>query len=279
HLEFHPSMLLGMTVSQIPFCNMNQAPRNLFQYAQAKQAMSVYTTNWKNRFDISNVLYHPSVPIVNTRTMEYLSTLDLPYGENVIVAIATYTGYNQEDSMILNASSVARGLFLSSYLKKYNSTIEKNQVSSQDDIHTKPDKNLVLNIKADVNYDKLNDRGYVEEETVIENGDAILGKVSPIQPTEKSSKVFKDKSEIYKGYHKAVVDKVQTGITNADGYEMYNMRIRSERSAMIGDKFCCYDDSHEVLTTEGWINIKDIKFVKFQYNSIVVELEKISYLL
>lgn len=237
HLEFHPSMLLGMTVSHIPFCNMNQAPRNLFQYAQAKQAMCTYTTNWRSRFDISNVLYHPQVPVVSTRAMEYASTLDIPNGENVIVAIATYTGYNQEDSMVLNGTSVARGLFLSSYLKKYNSTIEKNQVSSQDDIHSKPDKNLVLNIKADVNYEKLNDRGFVEEETIIENGDAILGKVSPIQPSEKSSKIFKDKSEIYKGYHKAVVDKVQTGITNADGYEMYNMRIRSERVPQIGDKF------------------------------------------
>lgn len=238
HCEFHPSMTLGMTVSSIPFCNMNQAPRNLFQYAQAKQAMGIYSTNWRNRFDISNVLYHPQIPLVTTRGMEYSSALDLPNGENVIVAIATYTGYNQEDSMVLNASSVARGLFLSSYVKKYNSTIEKNQVSSQDDIHAKPDKNLVLNIKADVNYEKLNDNGYVEPETVIENGDAVLGKLSPIQVTEKNSqKIFKDKSEVYKGYHSAVVDRVQTGVINADGYEMYNMRIRSERVPQIGDKF------------------------------------------
>jgi len=238
HMEFHPSMFLGMTVSHIPFCNMNQGPRNLFQSAQAKQAMTVYASNWRNRFDISNVLYHPSIPIIGTRATEYCATYDLPNGENVIVAIACYTGYNQEDSIILNASSVARGMFLSSYLKKYNSTIEKNQVSSQDDIFTKPDKNLVMNIKADVNYDKLNDRGFVEEETVIENGDAIIGKVSPVQPSEKSSKIYKDKSEIYKGYQKAVIDKVQTGIINADGYEMYNVRIRSERIPQIGDKFC-----------------------------------------
>jgi DNA-directed RNA polymerase II subunit RPB2 len=258
HMEFHPLMNLGMTVANIPFCNMNQAPRNVYQYAQAKQAMGIYTTNWRNRFDISNILYHPQMPIVSTRAGEYTATAELSNGENVIVAIACYTGYNQEDSVVLNATSVARGLFRSTYVKKYNSTIEKNQVSSQDDIHAKPDKNLVLNIKADVNYEKLNDRGFVEPETVVENGDAIIGKISPIQPTENSSKVFKDKSEIYKGYQKATIDKVQTGIINQDGYEMYNMRIRSERVPQVGDKLCCGTPDHDVLTDKGWIPIPEL---------------------
>lgn len=259
HCELHPCVSLGMTASVIPFMNSNQTPRLAFQYAQAKQAMGIYSTNWMNRFDISNVLYHPQVPIVTTRCMEYTGLMDLPNGENVIVAIAPYTGYNQEDSLVLNASSVARGMFRSTYLKKYNSTIEKNQVSSQDDIHTKPDRNLVVNIRADVNYDKLNQQGFVEEETLVENGDAILGKVSPIQPSEKSAKVFKDKSEVYKGFHMnpGYVDKVQTGILNGEGYEMYNMRIRSERIPQIGDKFC-YTEDHEVLTTDGWVPIAEV---------------------
>lgn len=257
YCELHPSLNLGMTVSTIPFCNMNQSPRNLFQYAQAKQAMGIYATNWANRFDISNVLYHPQVPLVTTRAMDFTGLMDLPNGENIIIAIAPYSGYNQEDSLVLNATSVARGLFRSSNLKKYSSTIEKNQVSSQDDIHTKPDRNLVSNLRADVNYEKLNSMGYIEEETVVDNGDAILGKVSPINPSEKSVKVFKDKSEVYKGFHSGVVDKVQTGIINGEGYEMYNMRIRSERVPQIGDKFC-YTEDHEVLTTQGWIPIADI---------------------
>lgn len=257
YCELHPAINLGMSVGSIPFCNMNQSPRNLFQYAQANQAMGIYCTNWMNRFDISNVLYNPQVPIVSTRQTEYIGLMDLPNGENVIVAIAPYTGYNQEDSMVLNATSVARGLFWSTNVKKYSSTIEKNQVSSQDDIHMKPDRNLVSNIKADVNYDKLNDQGFVPEETKVVNGDAILGKVSPIQPSERTSKVFKDKSEIYKGYNTATVDKVITGLMNGEGYEMIQMRLRSERIPQIGDKFCFTDD-HEVLTTEGWVSISEV---------------------
>lgn len=237
HCEFHPSMILGMVVSNIPFCNMNQATRNMYQFNQAKQAMGLYTTNYLNRFDIANHLSHPQIPVVTTQGMRYSRLMDMPNGENVIVAIAPFAGYNQEDSMILNATSVARGLFISFSLKRYTSSIEKNQISSKDDLHMKPDPAIVDGVKADVNYEKLNERGYVKEETVVENGDAIIGKVSPALPSEKSTKLYHDKSEVYKGMYYGVIDKVQTGIINAEGYETYNMRVRSERIPQIGDKF------------------------------------------
>ena len=74
---------------------------------------------------------------------------------------------------------------------------------------------------------------------------------------------------MYKGGVDAVIDKVYTGIKNADGYEMYNMRIRQERIPRGGDKFC-YTDEHEVLTTNGWINIKDINTkVRDSLNNLV----------
>ena len=108
------------------------------------------------------------------------------------------------------------------------------------------------------NYDKLNEKGFVPEETEILNEDIIIGKISPIQPTGNNNKVYKDNSESFKTNVDGVVDRVHTGIYNAEGYEMYNMRVRMERKPIPGDKFTCYDDSHEVLTTDGWINVKDI---------------------
>lgn len=108
------------------------------------------------------------------------------------------------------------------------------------------------------NYEKLNDKGFAPEETIIENEDVIIGKISPIQPTGNNNKVYKDNSTIFKSNVQGVIDRVHTGIYNAEGYEMYNVRVRMEREPMSGDKFTCYDDSHEVLTTEGWINIKDV---------------------
>lgn len=92
HCEIHPSLLIGVVVANIPFCECNQGPRNIYQYSQARQAMGVYATNWRDRLDISYVLYHPQRPIVTTRSMKYIGTEQMPAGENCIVAIACYTG-------------------------------------------------------------------------------------------------------------------------------------------------------------------------------------------
>lgn len=92
HCEIHPSLLLGAVVTNIPFSQCNQGPRNIFQYSQARQAMGIYATNYRDRLDISYILYHTQRPIVTTRTMKYVNSQILPAGENVIVAIAAYTG-------------------------------------------------------------------------------------------------------------------------------------------------------------------------------------------
>lgn len=122
-------------------------------------------------------------------------------------------------------------------LKKHISAIQKNQSTSQDDIFMKPDPTKVTGMRHG-SYDKLNDRGFVPEETKIENGDIIIGKVSPIQPVGNSNKTFKDNSEIYRSHAPAVIDKVYTNIYNSDGYEMRKVRTRSERIPRTGDKFC-----------------------------------------
>ncbi len=157
----------------------------------------------------------------------------------------------------MNKSAVDRGLFRAKYLKKYITTIQKNQSTSQDDVFTKPDRTKVAGMGKYGSYDKLNDRGFVPEETRIENGDVILAKISPIQPIGNSSKTFKDNSESYKSHVPGVVDKVWTGIYNYEGYEMRKMRIRSERIPIIGDKYCLRKNA-DVQTTDGWINITKI---------------------
>jgi hypothetical protein len=257
HCDFHSWVMLGTVVANIPFSNHNYATRNIIHFSQAKQSIGIYLSSYKDRMDISQVLYHPQLPIVTTQAMKYNGCMDLPYGENAIVAVASYNGYNQEDSIIFNQSSIDRGIFRADTLKKYHSEIMKNPSTSQDDIFTKPDRNKVTGMKQG-NYDKLNDQGFVPEETIIDNEDVIIGKISPIQPTGNNNKVYKDSSEIFKTNVQGVIDRVHTGVYNAEGYEMYNVRVRMERKPISGDKFTCYDDTHDVLTTEGWINIKDV---------------------
>ena len=236
HCEIHPFLVEGMMAGIIPFANHNQGPRNIYSFAQGKQAMGIYTSNYRDRLDISYILYHTQIPLVSTRISKYIHTDILPCGENVIVMIGTYTGYNQEDSLIFNKTSIDRGLFRSSSLKKWESKIEKNQSTSQDDIFMKPDPTKLAGIRHAV-YDKLNDKGYVPEETIVEYGDVIIGKVTPIQPAPNSNKCFKDSSEIYKVQKPAIIDKVFKDIQDTEGYDMIKIRTRSERIPEIGDKF------------------------------------------
>lgn len=260
HSEFHPTTTIGIITGNIPFANHNQGARNIFQYAQGRQAMSIYSSNYRDRLDISYILYNVQKALVNTRVSKYVHTDILPCGEQVVLAIACYTGHNQDDSIIFNQSSIDRGLFRSISLKKHIKKIEKNQSTSQDDIFMKPDVTKLTGARHAV-YDKLNDKGYVPEETYVENGDVIIGKVTPIQPAPGSNKCFKDSSEIYKSSESAIIDKVFTGIHDSEGNEMIKIRTRSERIPKIGDKFClCLDPSNpfEVLTERGWLKLEEI---------------------
>ncbi len=235
HCDFHAWVMMGTVVANVPFSNHNYANRNIIHFSQAKQSIGVYLTSFKDRMDISQVLWHPQIPLVTTQAMKYNGCMDLPYGENAIVAVASYNGFNQEDSIIMNETAIQRGIFRADTLKKYHSEILKNPSTSQDDIFTKPDRNKVTGMKQG-NYDKLNDKGFAPEETIIDNEDIIIGKISPIQPTGNNNKVYKDSSEIFKTNVQGVIDRVHTGVYNAEGYEMYNVRVRMERKPISGDK-------------------------------------------
>jgi DNA-directed RNA polymerase II subunit RPB2 len=120
HCEIHPSMILGICASIIPFPDHNQSPRNTYQSAMGKQAMGVYITNYQLRMDtMANVLYYPQKPLGITRSMSYLHFRELPAGINATVAIMCYSGYNQEDSVIFSQSSIDRGFFRSVFYRCY----------------------------------------------------------------------------------------------------------------------------------------------------------------
>lgn len=139
HCEIHPSMILGICGSIIPFPDHNQSPRNTYQSAMGKQAMGVYTTNYLQRMDtLAHVLYYPQKPMVSTRAMEYLHYKNLPAGQNAIVAIACYSGYNQEDSVIMNQSAIDRGLFRSIFYRSYSDT--ENRATGAHEQFEKPNK-------------------------------------------------------------------------------------------------------------------------------------------
>ena len=142
-----------------------------------KQAVGVHCTNYNKRFDtFSHVLSYPQRPLVETKMMKYLNANKLPNGINVVVAIATYAGYNQEDSILFNKASIDRGLFASTFYRTYKEEERKNQLSGEEEKFCKPDKGKLLFPKP-CNYNKLNDDGFVDKDTYVTDEDILIGKV------------------------------------------------------------------------------------------------------
>ena len=237
HCLFHPSVLLGYTSNVIPFSNHNQSPRNCYSCAQSKQAMGVYTTNYLERIDkVGHILYYPQKPLLTTKNSKYIFSNVLPTGQNAIVAVACYSGYNQEDSIIFNKSAIDRGLFVSVNYRKEQDTLQKNPNTSELDQFTVPDSNLVSSIKS-ANYGKLDNDGFVPEETVVKTDDVLIGKITSKIRQSDTDKYYKDVSTIIKNNQGGVVDLVIKNLKNNDNNTMSKVRIRKERRPIIGDKF------------------------------------------
>ena len=237
HCEIHPAFQTGVLASVIPFPDHNQAPRNTYESAMGKQAMGVYATNYRYRMDtLAHILRYPQIPITNSRIMQYLPSNDLPSGMNAIVAIASYSGYNQEDSIIFNQSAVDRGLFISDYYRTFKDEEKKRQSSNvkMQERFEKPNPDKTIGTKGN-NYSKLEKNGLPKVNTFMEENDVIIGKIHPMHSKKDDKELFKCCSTTVKASESGFVDKVVQS-RNGDGYKFVKVRIRTERRPTIGDK-------------------------------------------
>ena len=242
HCEIHPSMILGVCASIIPFPDHNQSPRNTYQSAMGKQAMGIYSSNYQVRMDtMAHVLHYPQKPLCTTRAMEFLHFRELPSGVNCVVAIMIYTGYNQEDSLIMNQSAIDRGLFRSSYYRCY---IDQEKASSVGTIGAltsesfeKPTFDSCRGMKHG-EYGKLDDDGLVQPGTRVSGDDILIGKTAPLDASAgmPSRYTKRDCSTSMKANESGIVDNVLISTTK-EGYRFTKVRIRNVRIPQIGDKF------------------------------------------
>ena len=237
HSEIHPSTIFGILASCIPFPDHNQSPRNTYQCAMGKQAMGVYVTNYDKRMDkTAYVLSYPMRPLVDTRIMNLLRLNEIPSGSMVIVAIITHTGYNQEDSILFNKSSIDRGLFQASIF--HTEKDEDKKIHGDEEVRCKPDKSKTKGIKF-ANYGKVNSKGIIPENTLLEDRDIIIAKTIPIKENRNDpTKVIKftDESRIFRTTEETYVDQNLID-RNGDGYNFCKVRVRTLRQPIIGDKF------------------------------------------
>lgn len=244
HCEIHPSMMLGVCASFIPFSDHNQSPRNTYQAAMGKQAIGVYALNFQYRMDtMAHILYYPQKPLVITRAMDFLNYKDFPNGINAIVAIACYGGYNQEDSIIMSQDAIDRGFFRSIFYRSYRDE-EKTKFGGLKEIFEIPRFEDCFGCKTG-SYEKLDLDGLVSEGSRISGDDIIIGKTVPydfsrinsnITPIERNYKYKKDASTPSRSFESGVVDKVMLGTSDL-GTKLVKIRIRSVRIPQIGDKF------------------------------------------
>ena len=237
HCEIHPCMILGIMASIIPFIGSNQAPRNQFSGAQTKQGIGIFATNYLDRMDTkSQVLLYPQAPIVDTRIGQYINTNKLPFGQNAIVAIACYSGYNQDDSIIINQSSLDRGLFRTIKYRTY--TEEESQLpDGRKRYFCLPDASYVSNISSG-DYTKLQKNGIylgiVKEEKKVTENDVIIGVC--ISDGKKNTKQVEDDSLFIRKNEQGIVDKVYVGL-DIEGNKFCKVRVRKEKIPELGDKF------------------------------------------
>ena len=201
--------------------------------AMGKQALGIYMTNYNSRIDtMAHILHYPQKPLVSTKLSKYTYSTKMPSGINAIVAIMTYTGFNQEDSVMINKSAIDRGLFTSTYFKSYRDQCSKNHSTGEEEEFTKP---IITNLsKSKVkpfNYDKLGEDGFVPKNTYVDTNDILLGKIMPNKGNES-----RDTSLQIKGNDDGHIDMNYCGI-NGDGYKFAKIRLRKYRRPVVGDKF------------------------------------------
>jgi DNA-directed RNA polymerase II subunit RPB2 len=238
HVEIHPSLVMGVMGNQICFPENNPVARNVFGCGQAKQAASLYHSNYQVRIDkMGVILNNGEVPIVKSRYLDLINHEEHPCGFNAIVAIMSFNGYNVEDSILFNEASIKRGMFRITYYNMYEAREESSSVrgAQRDTRFANIQKEGATGIKPGYDYSYLDDNGLIRENTEMDDKKVVIGMGSV--SIQNDGGQMRDMSTMPKKGQLGFVDKafMTEGET---GFRIGKVRIREERLPAIGDKFC-----------------------------------------
>jgi len=237
HLEISNIDLLGLVTSLVPYANHDQSSRLNRGSKTQKQALGLYAANYLCRVDTDvSILHYPQKPIVRSFVYDTLNVY--PAGQNLVVAIMTYEGYNTEDALVLNKASIERGLGRSTYFRPYTTT-ELHYAGGLADEILVPEKDTV-GYRTEESYRFLEEDGIVYPEAKLNEGEVITGKVSPpkflSEAREITIKTKKESSSVVRQEEKATVDAVFI-TADEEGNKVIQVRTRDERIPELGDKF------------------------------------------
>jgi DNA-directed RNA polymerase II subunit RPB2 len=228
-MELHPCGMLGIVAGIIPFSDRTQSTRNCFYSSMVKQAIGFIPGHTLKTETVSHTLNYPQKPLVTTDIAEFNEINEYPNGINAIVAIACYTGYNQEDSVIINQASIDRGLFGSITYNTFTVEEKKNGII-EEKIQIPND---AIKIR-DCNYGLLQPNGIVRNKQQVKKGDVLIGKITIKNKNEKEKII--DSSIVIQQGEDGYVDRIID--TTVDGHRIVKIVIAQMRIPEIGDKFC-----------------------------------------
>jgi len=241
HMEIATYTILGICASTIPYPEHNQSPRNSYQAAMAKQALGVYATNFQQRVDSrSHVLHYPQAPLVETAMMETMRYKDRPSGQNCLVAVLSFEGYNMEDALVFNKASIERGLGRSTFFRIYEAEC-RQYLGGLKDKFTLPEPGT-RGFRGEQYYRLLEPDGIISLESSVSGGDVLIGRISPPRFLEEYKEFevkgpsMRDTSVDMRPSETGIVDAIfitQSG----EGSKLVKVRVRDQRVPELGDKF------------------------------------------
>jgi ribA/ribD-fused uncharacterized protein len=240
HAEIHPSTMTGLMASMIPYSNHNQAPRNQLSNSQSKQGIGYMATNIHSRFDnYAHMLCYGEAPLSRTFYYENIGNGEMPYGSNCIIAATSESGYNQDDGLIINRDSIARGLFQSLAFRSYDC---EEEVDTRTKVHSHIANPGTVpswtSLRPGYDYSQLDERGIIREGAIVDDTTVLVGRYMVIPDTND----IKDASVTPSLHTKGRVDSVVVLHQDApdaggSGRLLVKVRIIEMRVPVLGDKF------------------------------------------